>query len=172
MKHLKAQNGKELFPSVQHDHDACMQKQLQEAEQICRRREVRLTPLRRRVLEIISEHHEPIGAYAILARLAEEGKGGPPTVYRALDFLMAQGLIHRVASMNAYVVCARPGVPHAAQFLICRSCRVLAELDDASIETAIRNCAARAGFTVQEQTVENFGLCPNCRNVDLGGTEN
>ena len=165
MKKGKQIMGSRLFPPDGHDHESCKKSRLDRAEEVCRNREVRLTPLRRRVLEIINERHEPIGAYAILARLAEEGKEGPPTVYRALDFLITQRLIHRVASLNAYVGCARPGEPHSGQFLICRSCRVLAELDDAVVDAAIQRSAQEAGFSIQEQTIENFGLCPNCRRL-------
>ncbi len=154
--------GSGLFPPAGHDHESCKTRRLDQAEEVCQTRKLRLTPLRRRVLEIILESHEPIGAYAILARLAEEGKEGPPTVYRALNFLMGHKLIHRVASLNAYVGCAMPGQPHSGQFLICRSCRVLVELNDSEIDAAIRRRAREAGFSLEEQTLENFGVCPNC----------
>ena len=162
MKNARHECGSGYFPSAGHDHESCKKSRLDQAEEVCRNRELRLTPLRRRVLEIILESHEPIGAYAILARLAEEGKEGPPTVYRALDFLMAHKLIHRVASLNAYVGCVLPGQPHSGQFLICRSCRVLVELNDAGIDVAIQRSARKAGFSLEEQTLENFGVCPNC----------
>lgn len=130
----------------------------------CAARRARLTPLRRRVLEILWCQHEPQGAYAILAVLGREGFGGaPPTVYRALEFLLDQGLAHRIASLNAFVACARPGHPGSGQFLICESCGTAAELNDGEVEQVIARSAASQGFAAEQHTVEISGRCPRCR---------
>ena len=129
------------------------------------RRGARLTELRRRVLELIWLSHEPVGAYALLERLARErGPVAPPTVYRALDFLIAHGLVHRLASRNAFIGCARPDRDHIGQFLVCSGCGVAAELDDRRIDAAIRDGAAAAGFAVEHPVVELAGRCPQCRS--------
>ncbi|AMV70950.1 zinc uptake transcriptional repressor Zur [Desulfuromonas carbonis] len=145
-------------------HDTCIDRAMTAAERLCRERGLRLTPLRRQVLELIWGSHRPIGAYALLEKLRERwGRTAPPTVYRALEFLQGQGLVHRLASLNAFAGCARPGQPHAGQFLICASCQNLTEIDDPQLHGAIADSAGAAGFTVQHPTVELLGLCAACR---------
>lgn len=151
------------FMDDQHDHRDCVSRALRIAEDLCRRRGKRLTALRRRVLELVWGQHKPIGAYDLLEYLREEGRAAPPTVYRALDFLQQLGLVHRLASLNAYVGCAVPGEPHDGQFLICESCRSLAEMDVSSITRAIEESALESGFTPHRHTIEIMGLCPSCR---------
>ena len=151
------------FPSENHDHGECITEALQAAERLCRMRRVRLTQLRRKVLELIWSDHKPVGAYTLLAKLQQDGPAAPPTVYRALDFLLEHGLIHRLASLNAFVGCARPESPHGTQFLICESCQNLAELDDGEIASAISRSTRASGFSPLRQTVEILGLCPQCR---------
>lgn len=151
------------FPAPGHDHGRCVAEAMAAAEQECGRRGGRLTPLRRRVLELVWSGHGPVGAYALLASLRDEGLNAqPPTVYRALDFLLEQGLVHRIERLNAYVGCCRPGERHAGQFLICSVCGSAAELDDPLITAAVEAGAARMGFSVTRQTVEVEGLCPSC----------
>jgi Fur family zinc uptake transcriptional regulator len=151
------------FPAGGHDHGACVAAALAAAERQCARRGARLTATRRRVLELVWRSHRPVGAYALLAALAEDGtKAAPPTIYRALDFLLAHGLVHRIERLDAFVGCPRPGEPHAGQFLLCVQCGAVAELDDPAIDRAVVTGAARLGFTVRRQTIEAEGLCPAC----------
>lgn len=162
-------NGHISFSGDGHDHRICIDSALDEAAGLCARRGVRLTPLRRRVLELIWGGHQTIGAYAILDVLrGENRKAAPPTVYRALEFLVAHGLIHRIESRNAYIGCVRPSRPHAGQFLICQSCGATAELDDAEIVAAVGRGARRLGFEALHQTVEVTGLCPDCNTRARG----
>ena len=141
-----------------------MAEALEAAERLCARRGARLTEIRRRVLELVWRSHQPVGAYAILERLGRErGRVAPPTVYRALDFLIAHGLVHRIASLNAYIGCAHPGRDHIGQFLVCSACGSAAELDDRRIDRAIRSGAEAAGFAVERPVIELAGRCPNCR---------
>lgn len=159
------------FPAPDHDHDRCIEDALAAAEAECRRRGVRLTPLRRRVLELVWRSHGPIGAYAVLAALQQAGQAAaPPTVYRALDFLLEQRLVHRIARLNAFVGCQHPGVAHSGHFLICTRCRRAAELDDPAIDDAIAHASARLGFTVAGQTVEIEGMCQAC-DAEVGPAE-
>lgn len=144
-------------------------RQLHEAEEACLRRGAKLTPLRRQVLELILEAEAPIGAYALLDRLKAGRPGAaPPTVYRALDFLLEQGLVHKVERLNAFIGCAEAGHGHAHdhghphQFLICRRCGTTVEIADDAVAHAIAAAAARAGFAAAEATVEIEGTCARC----------
>lgn len=152
------------FAAPGHDHRRCQSSALETAEAVCRRVGARLTPQRRRVLELIWSSHAPVGAYELLERLREEGvSAAPPTVYRALEFLQQLGLVHRIESLNAYVGCPMPAAGHRTQFLICETCGNAAELDDAGIAEAVESAARRAGFAARHGTVELFGTCPDCR---------
>lgn len=155
------------FRDATHDHAVCVDTALQSAEALCSASGARLTALRRRVLEIVWRGHRPIGAYDVLAELSEDGRrAAPPTVYRALDFLQQHGLVHRVASLNAYVGCAHPGHAGEGQFLICTSCGVAAELRDTAVNRAIEKAARSRGFSPGSHTVEIAGVCPNCVDAE------
>jgi Fur family zinc uptake transcriptional regulator len=124
------------------------------------------------VLDILWQDHRPLSAYHILDRLNSGAHGdrgrpaAPPTVYRALDFLVAEGLAHRLASLNAYVGCPRPEAAHGAQFFICRVCGAVAEVRDEAVSRDIAGAGAALGFTVVAPVVEVQGVCPNCRSAD------
>jgi Fur family zinc uptake transcriptional regulator len=116
------------------------------------------------VLELVWNSHRPVGAYDILEAMSDEGRRpAPPTVYRALDFLMDAGLVHRLDSLNAFVGCRDPEHPHAGQFLICRRCRSVAELDDAELQRVVNAKVAEAGFRAETQMLEIQGVCSRCR---------
>lgn len=148
-----------------HDHDHCVSSALAEADTLCARQGVRLTTLRKRVLELVWQSHKPLGAYDILAVLSEQDgrRAAPPTVYRALDFLLENGLVHRIASLNAFIGCSHPEHPHQGQFLICRSCHTAIELENAAVSDAIAAAAASVNFQAEAQTVEVVGICAPCR---------
>ena len=150
-----------------HDHSRCVADALAEAEALCAKQGTRLTTLRKRVLELVWASHKPLGAYDILGVLSEEDgrRAAPPTVYRALDFLLENGLVHRIASLNAFVGCSHPEHAHQGQFLICRSCNAAIELEQATISDAIISSAAGVGFAVESQTVEVVGLCAGCQGA-------
>ncbi|HVJ51481.1 MAG TPA: transcriptional repressor [Aliidongia sp.] len=152
-----------IFTPRAHDHTECVETALDRATVVCDARGVRLTELRRQVLELVWRRHEPIGAYDLLDELKTvHRRAAPPTVYRALEFLMDQGLVHRIESLNAYVGCTRPERQHAGQFLICSNCGSIGELDDIGIARAVTERAAMLGFTVQRQTIEVRGICADC----------
>ena len=156
-----------LFKPDSHDHGSCVRHALQVAEEMCADRGLRLTALRRRVLELVWGRHEPVRAYDLLDRLrADQRSAAPPTVYRALDFLLANGLVHRIESLNAYVGCGEPRSPHAGQFLICERCSAVAELAEPEISRIVARAARGSGFTVSRQTIEVSGLCPECDGGD------
>lgn len=154
------------FPRANHDHESCVTTALAAATRLCQRRGARLTELRRRILALVWRSHTPQGAYAILATLHRQGRrAAPPTVYRALEFLLEHGLIHRIESLNAFVGCATPGEPHAGHFLICSDCGASAEVDDRRIGAAVRDSVADAGFKLERQIIELTGLCPDCQTT-------
>lgn len=157
--------GDSLALCSSHGHHDCIRQALAAATELCQRDALRLTPIRKRVLELVWQSHRPLGAYEILAQLSEEeGKpSAPPTVYRALDFLLDNGLVHRLASLNAFIGCDRPHQAHQGHFLICRLCKVARELPHDGIDRAVEAAAAALGFQVEQQVVEVSGLCAPCR---------
>ena len=140
---------------------------LHHAGQICEAKSARLTDLRREVLGLILDADAPIGAYDLLDRLRAIRPGAaPPTVYRALEFLLDLGLIHKLESMSTYVGCVSHGdSDHAAQFLICRECGQVTELDDHDLQHALADAAKRMGFTVGKATIEAEGRCASCAHA-------
>lgn len=148
-----------------HDHTACVKTSLNTAETYCADNNLKLTPTRRRVLEILLCDHKSLGAYEILAQLNQEGLGSqPPVVYRALDFLVSHGFAHKIEKLNAYVACSQPARSHSPAFMICRVCDAVVEADSmasASLDVA----ASAAGFKIETTVVEAQGVCPACNEV-------
>jgi Fur family zinc uptake transcriptional regulator len=139
---------------------------LAHAQRICTLRGARLTPVRRRVLELILRADQPMGAYAVLAEMQRgRGKVGPPTVYRALEFLIAHKLVHKVETSSAFVACNDVEHPHESQFMICEDCGVTEEIRDDEIVQSLRRLGEGRGFVVERQIVEARGRCPACRSA-------
>ena len=122
------------FQKPDHDHGHCVEEALSKAEALCQARGARLTPIRRRVLELLWQSHEPFGAYELLI----EGR-------------------------NAYVGCVQPDLPHAGQFLICKECGATAEMHSEAVDAALLSAAEALHFVVESQTIEITGPCPHCR---------
>lgn len=154
-----------IFKQANHNHLHCIEDALRLASNLCAKQDARLTKLRARVLELIWRSHRPVGAYDLLDMLRDERRSAaPPTVYRALDFLIEHGLVHKIESQNAYIGCSGPaGHDHPSQFLICRQCGIAAEIADTRIDDAIGDLAAEAGFKIAARTIEVQGYCPDCR---------
>ena len=164
-----ARAGSKAFPVPEHDHAACIGDAMAMAEDLCRENGLRFTRLRRQVFELVWTSHAPLGAYDLLAMLNERGqRAAPMTIYRALDFLMAHGLVHRLNSRNAYIGCNHPGDGHAGQFLICRDCGRVAEIEERRIAEAVRDGASRAGFDVRLPVIEIEGQCFDCQGARHG----
>lgn len=154
-----------------HDHQGCINKALLTATELCEQKGVRLTAIRKRVLELVWQSHKPMGAYDLLPALAEEGfNSAPPTVYRALDFLLDLGLVHRLTSLNAFVGCSHPGHQHPSCFLICKDCGVAQELDAAPLFDQLNQIAGKQGFRVEQQITEVVGCCPQCIATSAGAS--
>jgi len=149
-----------------HDHRHCAADVMARAEALVAGSGARLTPVRKRVLEILLESHKAMGAYDVLQRLAEDGFGNqPPVAYRALEFLVEQGLAHRIRRLNAFAACMHPGEAHAPAFLICKSCDAVAEAPAAGVRSALDEAAAALGFVIERSNIEALGQCPTCRQI-------
>lgn len=148
------------------DHGACMQTMLAQAQDHCAAAGLRLTPVRRRTLEILLAEHRALGAYDVLAHLSADGMGSqPPVAYRALDFLVKAGFAHKIEALNAYTACVQPGHAHTPAFLICRKCQTVAEADTAPAKGRLGEAARAAGFVIERTVVEATGLCPDCADT-------
>lgn len=149
----------------QHDHGKCVREALASAESQCSAEGLRLTPARRRVLEILLEEHQAMGAYDVLARLQADGQNAqPPAAYRALKFLVDNGFAHRLEHKNAFVACAHPGEDHLPAFLVCRGCEIVAEVATPG-RLALNRMAKDIGFTIDLVTFEAQGLCGTCQSA-------
>ncbi len=142
-----------------------LQQALRTAEALCTRRGVRFTAQRRRVLELVCRAERPVGAYEILDQLREgtTATAAPPTVYRALDFLLEQGLVHKLETLHAFIGCTHPEHPHASQFLICSDCGQVKELENAAISGSLRSLEQETGFHTERPVIEVLGTCAHCR---------
>lgn len=146
-----------------HDHQSCVETALATAEAQCKAEGLRLTPVRRKVLEMLLQEHRALGAYAILDRLREEGFGSqPPVAYRALDFLTENGFVHKIERLNAFVACSHPGAAHSPAFMICRKCDAVAEAHSTPAKGALGAAARAVGFEIERTVVEAEGVCPSC----------
>ncbi len=135
---------------------------LEDAQSRCSAAGERLTPPRRRVLELLLQTGQPAKAYDLIAVYGENGVAAkPPTVYRALEFLVRQGLAHRIESLNAYVACHMVDRTHMAAFLICTCCGDTIEIEPFEPERT-KAAAQRAGYELRDVVVEGRGLCAAC----------
>ena len=142
---------------------ADIETRLTQAAARCAANGAQLTELRRQVLELVLRAEQPVGAYALLDQLRGSRAGAaPPTIYRALDFLLEQGLIHRIERLNAFIGCAEAGHTHTHQSLICKTCGTTQELHDRATEQALTAAAAQRGFQPARLTVEMEGTCAGC----------
>jgi Fur family transcriptional regulator, zinc uptake regulator len=156
-----------LFPAPDHDHGRCSADALAHAEASCAARGQRLTPLRRQVLEALAESHKALGAYEIMERLAGTGpRPAPITVYRALDFLVENGLVHRIESRNAFLACISDHDEAVGSgttvFLICERCGAVGEASSPAVAETLQAAARAAGFTPKGRVIEVAGICAHC----------
>jgi len=144
------------------------QKMLAQAEKLCLQRNVRLTPQRLEVLRLLAQQTGAISAYDLLDLLrVSEPQAKPPTVYRALDFLLEQGFIHRVESTNSYVLCNLIDHPtHSSAMFICDRCGAVKEQAAQGVEDIMHNLASRIGFALHHSIMEAHGLCADCAEVE------
>lgn len=155
-----------IFHAHNHNHAGCRADALAHAEAACAERGERLTTLRRLVLEAVASSHKPVGAYEIMEMLAGDKRPAPVTVYRALDFLMKQGFVHRIESRNAYFACARnhDGAAIVA-FLMCDACGAVGETTTSGMTQLLAGVARKARFKPSTSVIEITGTCAHCRRA-------
>jgi Fur family zinc uptake transcriptional regulator len=157
-----------VFHAPDHDHERCTADALKHAEVLCMQRAQRLTPIRRQVLEVLLESHKPLGAYEIMDRSSVRGgRPAPITIYRALDFLRDNGLVHRIESRNAFIACVNNhATGDLVVFLICEHCGAVGEAASAAVTSELKAAARSAGFTPKAPVIEIGGVCAHCRQHD------
>lgn len=145
-------------------HKHVLMDQLRTAEALCQQRGKRLTPIRRKVLEILLKEHRSLKAYELLDLIRDVQHGAaPPTVYRALDFLVEEGLVHRLDAINAWTACLdAAGEPHDL-LVVCTQCGAVAELSDPELSRKLAERVANAGFVLSGHETELRALCQQCR---------
>ena len=146
-----------------HDHQACISRTLAAAEALGKYR-IRLTALRRRVLEIMLEKHVAIGAYDILKRLDSEGLSSqPPVAYRILQFWIKHGFAHKIEKMSAFVACTYPNTAHTPAFLICGYCKLVTESAPHHVQQQLDTQAVAQDFEIEHTVIEAVGVCARCK---------
>jgi Fur family zinc uptake transcriptional regulator len=156
-----------VFPAPDHDHGRCSADALAHAEALCVKRGERLTPMRRHVLEALAASHKPLGAYEIIDQVATHApRPAPITIYRALDFLTAQGFVHRIESRNAFLACINNHASDApVVFLICEKCGAVGEAASGAVADSVSAAAKSVGFTPKSPVIEITGVCAHCGKV-------
>lgn len=158
---------KPIFPTPGHDHDRCRADMMGHAARICAARGQKFTPIRQRVLQALAASHRPLGAYEVIDVLGAHGpRPAPITVYRALDFLMDNGLVHRIESRNAFLACTHDHDDAAlVAFLICEQCGAVGEIPAARVAQSLNDAARGTGFAPKLSVVEITGLCTHCQQA-------
>jgi Fur family transcriptional regulator, zinc uptake regulator len=153
-----------VFPAPDHDHGRCATAAIAHAEELCTARAQRLTPMRRHVLEALLASHRPLGAYEIIERLADPGRPAPVTIYRALDFLRDNGLVHRIESRNAFVACVHNHADNdIVVFFLCERCGAVGEAPGGAVAETLKASARAVGFAPKSPVIEIAGICAHCR---------
>ncbi len=133
---------------------------------------IKLTPLRQQVLAILSKQKQPLTAYAVLDELKKDKPNAQVmSVYRVLDFLLENGLVHRIENLNSFIICSHLSEGHSSQWLICESCGKAEEIDSKDFCKAISQIERQSGFRVKTPTIELLGVCKVCLEKDASLTE-
>lgn len=154
--------------SCSHCHEpSSIERSLVLAKENCASRGIRFTPLREQVYRLILESTMPIGAYDLLAKLQQtsEKNVAPPTVYRSLDFLLENGLIHQLSSTKAFFACCQPDGKHTATFLMCQQCGDVQEFSDNQLNNTLADISKQSGFLLKSSVIELSGICPSCQKA-------
>ncbi|MCD1280153.1 Fur family transcriptional regulator [Psychrobacter sp. CCUG 69069] len=170
----------EHLHNVQHFSTQEVTDRVAAAKEQCRARGVRFTPLRQQIYALVLQATKPVGAYDLITQLQQarlsakdedikasknDAKNvAPPTVYRSLEFLLAEGLIHQLTSINAYVPCCHPRAQHTAAFLICEQCQQVQECSSVPVQEMMSFAEQDVGFVVARSVIELSGLCQACQS--------
>ena len=155
-----------VFPTPDHDHERCAADAIAHAEALCAQRSQRLTPIRRKVLEVLLETHKPLGAYEIMERPPAAATAGADHDLSRARFPARNGLVHRIESRNAFLACVNNHASGAlVVFLICEHCGAVGEAPR-GVADQVGAAATRAGFTPKTPVIEIGGVCAHCRQHD------
>ena len=145
-----------------HNHNLCYENSMKAFHKHCLEKNLKLTPLRLKVFELLLKDHRPLGAYQILNTLSKDGLNfTPPVIYRVLDFLIEQGFVHKIKNLNAFIACSHPENTHSPTFMICRKCEKVAEID--LKESGIKlDKNLFSDFQIEESIIEVIGICKSC----------
>ena len=151
----------------EHDHNACFDVVMEAFQSHCLKKNLKVTPLRSKVLECLLKDHQSLGAYQILDLLRDSGfSSTPPIAYRVLDFLIEQGFVHKIKRLNTFIACSHPGNTHSPAFMICRKCEKVAEIDEKESGIDLKK-AAPVDFKVEEAVIEMIGVCRSCVTTEV-----
>ena len=152
---------------IDHNHELCFESALKDFKQHFIEKELKLTPLRLKVFQLLLKDHRPLGAYQILDLLRKDGfSSTPPIAYRVLDFLIEHGFVHKIKKMNSFVACSHPGNSHSPTFMICRKCEKVAEINEK--ESGLNfNKETSSEFKIEEAIIELIGICKNCTKLEV-----
>ena len=163
---------KQTIPNISknfmdHNHELCFESALKDFKQHFIKKELKLTPLRLKVFQLLLKDHRPLGAYQILDLLRKDGfSSTPPIAYRVLDFLIEHGFVHKIKKLNAFVACSHPGNSHSPTFIICRKCEKVAEINEK--ESGLKfNKETSSEFKIEEAIIELIGICKNCTKLEV-----
>ena len=150
-----------------HNHKLCYENSMKAFHKYCLEKNLKLTPLRLKVFELLLKDHRPLGAYQILNILSKDGLNfTPPVIYRVLDFLIDQGVVHKIKNLNAFIACSHPGNTHSPTFMICRKCEKVAEID--VNESGIKlDKNLFSDFKIEESIIEVIGICKSCFSSEI-----
>lgn len=147
------------------NHHRCIESALELTEKVCKKNNLNFTSQRKSVFKLIWDSHVPIKAYDILSQFQKEDPDAKPiTIYRSLDFLIENGIIHKIESQNSYMGCTHPGAKHNCYFTICSKCNLVTEECDSNLLNDVYNNLAKKNFIIKHVTLEIHGLCKNCSN--------
>ncbi len=149
-----------------HNHKECSKRVIKNAKEVCHEGSLNLTPIRKKVLEIIASNHKPSRAYDILSKLKDGGfSDKPPTVYRALDFLIENKMVHKLSTINAYVACFNDEAEEVSCFLICEKCQDIEEFQDEAVIKAMTNIGKNKRINIKNVNLEISFRCDQCEEV-------
>lgn len=150
--------------NICHTHHKCIDEAIKKAKALCHANKVFLTPLRQAILELIWQSHSPLKAYDILKQLkATNSSARPITIYRSLDFLIENKMIHKIESQNSFFGCSHPGEHRNCYFTICQKCRAVKELCNDEFSSRIQEQIKKSNFQTKNIILEIQGLCSDCR---------
>lgn len=135
-----------------------------EIQDYCEAHQIRLTPLRKKILGLLIDAKQPMTAYSVLDALRKsKPKAQVMSVYRVLDYLCTSGLVHRIENLNAFIPCRHLFERHTSQWLICEKCGDTEECALPIFSKGIDAIEEQSGFTVNNSTIELIGLCKSCQ---------